>query len=82
MAMRILKMVRKDGKAGEVRVYERDVEAYEASGWKLEDVPRLPATPTPTLGPDLTSVPQQHVDEPPDAEPFDWAKTEPGDKAK
>lgn len=72
MAMQVLKMVRKDGKPGEVRVYERDVAAYEASGWKLVDVPRLPATPVPEPPP-----PAEDEDN-----PFEWAKTEPGDKAK
>ncbi len=52
MAMTILKMVRTDGKPGEVRVYERDVAAYQASGWVLADKPvAVPPVPTPEATP-------------------------------
>ncbi len=65
MAMPILKMVRTDGKPGEVRVYERDVAAYQASGWVLADPEELLAS--------LKRKPDLKPGQPATPDAFDWA---------
>jgi hypothetical protein len=73
MAMPIVKMIRGNGKPGEIRVYERDVPAYESRGWEVAD-----GTSTRRL-PELKTVDENTADEDGD-EPFDWAQTEAGDR--